>query len=108
MIWSENSIEKRLSIVETQLKNNMSKIADIESSRKDYAKEWVSLHLLVKELVITSQTLVESSKLQCDRMSALEESKNKLIGVWAVIAIVCSSLWMIFSSVITKLINNSI
>ena len=108
MRWSESDIEKRLSIVETQLKNNMSRISDIESFRKDNAKEWISIHLLVKELVITYQTLVESSKLQCDRMSALEESKNKLIGVWAVIAIVCSSLWMIFSSVITKSINNSI
>lgn len=108
MRWGEDSVEKRLSVIENQLKNNMDKIADIESFRKDYAKEWVSLHVLVKELVITSQTLVESSKLQCDRMSALEGSKNKLIGVWAVVAIVCSSLWMIFSSVVTKLINNSI
>lgn len=108
MRWSESDIEKRLSVVENQLKNNMDRISDIEAFRKDYAKEWMSLHLLVKELVITSQALVESSKLHCDRMSALEESKNKLVGIWAVIAIVCSSLWMIFSSVITKLINNSI
>lgn len=108
MRWSEDSVEKRLSVIENQLKNNMARISDIESFRKDYAKERMDIHLLVKELIITTQTLIESSKLQCDRMSALEESKNKLIGVWAVVAIVCSSLWMILSSVITKLINNSI